>query len=128
MSEYLDRAQFGPFLATIDAVSESHVSLRIAFENAEFGAESANGETTVKMDTNPSTVAEMFHWLSVAFSRPETIHHTVDAIEPEMRRRIQKTIDEAFTQMSGTFRDMDQMSHRVHQAQIMHQNESSPKP
>ncbi len=114
MSEYLDRNQFGSIQVTIDSVTPQSVGIRFNFvEDKEFTVEKTDGEVSMLIDVNPFHVAEMFNWLYLAIFRLQTIKNTMDTVEPEIRQRVNKTVEEAFSNKCGSLRDMDHLSNQV---------------
>jgi hypothetical protein len=123
MSEYLDRNQFGPIQVTIDSMTPQGVNLRFESVEGEFTATSTEGQVSVLVDVNPFHVAEMFNWLYLALFRLQAIKNTMDVVEPEIRRRVQRMVDEAFANKSYSLRDMDHVSFQAQQ----HENQDRPQ-
>ncbi len=114
MSEYLSRKQFGPVLVTIDSMSLTGVNLR--FESVEGEVRvTDNSKESVALcsDVGVFSSAEMFRWLGDEIMRLQTIKNTVDAVEADMRPRVQRMIDDAFAAKAYSLRDMDHMSFQV---------------
>lgn len=89
------------------------VSLRFSSTEDEFTAESTEGEVSVSIDVNPFHIAEMFNWLYIVLFRLQTIKNTMDAVEPDIRRRVEKMVDDAFSNKCGSLRDMDGVNFQV---------------